>query len=63
MRLVERSVASHVHTRARDGHAPKLLLITSILLPLTEHYRALESLFLPGSPVKAPRRLVHDANT
>lgn len=29
-----------MYTPTRDGHAPKRLLITSILLPLTAHYRA-----------------------
>lgn len=34
------------NTPTRDGHAPKRSLITSILLPLTAHYRASRESFL-----------------
>lgn len=61
--LVERSVAHRMDilTRAHYGHAPKLLLITSILLPLTEHYRVLESYLLRSSPILANRKFpIHE---
>lgn len=39
-RCLERHALRRMYTPTRDGHAPKRLLITSILLPLTAHYRA-----------------------
>lgn len=41
-------IATYIRTNTptRDGHAPKRSLITSILLPLTAHYRASRESFL-----------------
>lgn len=40
------SHVSNLPTHVCNRHAPKLLLIISILLPLTEHYRTLSYMYL-----------------